>query len=686
MEQPDITRSDLGDLVRKGILTGGNFKQGLEVFRDRAVWNRWALGALFCVGVGHILAGIIFFFAFNWMDLSAALKFAIVQGALVGCVVLWVALRLESLAAQAFGIAATVLIGVLLAVFGQVFQTPAAIYTPFLLWACLSLPFALASKSMGHWAVWLSITVFAVLTYASEGVEPMAGRTATQLIFLALSAGLIILASVYQWASRTMWTWAKTSWFHLSVLSVGLILAVLVFTGAFWDPGRGLIWAASFALIICALALNYRFWPTLAALSVTTFAIAVATSQFGFRVIFSEFKALDDFYVQLFLTFLWMTGLTFALAKVFRFYQARFGVGERHDDHQKANIDTKSDVAGRDVSFFAAHLGLDPASIANALKLRGDETAPWYVDVLLGLSGVVSAIFAALFIGSVVAMFFMDESYPAYALIGFIVWTGSLALRRSVTSKFGHHFFNTLMLGGGAVFAGALNLWFHGGTPFIFGAIFGCVLTLWLVPDRVIEFLMALAFFSLMSYGLVHYDAPRPYIWLTIVATIIAVIGLTIPIRKRLFDAAGAASLIALPIAGAGVEQSESLQAFGISANGVEIAVSLMAMFGAVLFLNGKRPHRTDFRPPMAVLIPMSFAIAVMPLGSAAALMIALFGFILGARALAIVGAAGQIYFMILFYYDLNISLWHKSILLLISGLIFVAIWAVFSRHERSHV
>ena len=73
---------------------------------------------------------------------------------------------------------------------------------------------------------------------------------------------------------------------------------------------------------------------------------------------------------------------------------------------------------------------------------------------------------------------------------------------------------------------------------------------------------------------------------------------------------------------------------------------------------------------------------AVVPLGGASALLLILTGYILGSKSLAMIGTLLQIYFLTMFYYDLSLDLLTKSIILFVSGLVFLAVWMVVSRRK----
>ena len=683
MAESFIAKTDLPLWVKSGDIKGSKYLQAVDYFRESSVWDKWALGALFALGAGHILAAIIFFFAFNWSDLSGAMKFNIVQGAIVMSVLAWLALRLDRVPAQAFGIAATVLIGVLLAVFGQVYQTPAAIYTPFILWAVLSFPFATASKSVAHWAVWLAIAVFASLTYIGGGLARTSGSEAARWGFLALGAALLFLSALYHWVSRTKFLWAQTSWFRLAILTTAYVILFILFTESFWIRNFDVVWVLVLVLMGGALAVIYKTSPTLPTLSLTTFALTAMISQFGFKIIFDVLdisSASNSLFMTMLMSFIWALCLTVFLAKAFRHFQLRFGTGPG-DVRRDVKIEDIEDTdQPKALSDFASVLNCDAEALDSVIEQGHEDTAPWYIETLLGVAGVITAIFAMALLGSFVALFLSGNDSSVYAGFGFIVWVVAVFFRRRASSKFVQYFCNMFVLGGGGLAFGAVADMLDWNASFVFFGIAMSLLTLFLVRDSIIEFVMALGVFGLISYGLYEFNVPRPYIWACILFTALAVIGLAWPFKNRLYDAAGTAFLFAVPIASATYEKGAALEGLGIKAHWIEILTSLVVTVLAVVFLNRINREQDMFRPALGVFIPMLLAMAIMPLGSAAALLVVIVGYIFGSRALTLMGILMQIGFLTLFYYDLQISLLHKSFLLAASGLIFVGIWWFFRK------
>lgn len=98
------------------------------LYADKKQWNQFLSIFLLAVGVGFTVAGIIFFFAYNWEELPKFAKLGIVEVLLVASVLLATFTHWNKLVKQILLTGATFLIGTLLAVFGQIYQTGADAY------------------------------------------------------------------------------------------------------------------------------------------------------------------------------------------------------------------------------------------------------------------------------------------------------------------------------------------------------------------------------------------------------------------------------------------------------------------------------------------------------------------------------------------------------------------------------
>lgn len=108
------------------------------------------LGVIFCA------CAVIFFLAYNWQDMGRFAKFGLVQLLIVGCLVAHWRLKADTGAGKAALFGASLLLGALLALVGQTYQTGADTYELFLVWAIAILPWTWLSR---HDAQWLFLIV-----------------------------------------------------------------------------------------------------------------------------------------------------------------------------------------------------------------------------------------------------------------------------------------------------------------------------------------------------------------------------------------------------------------------------------------------------------------------------------------------------------------------------------------------
>src|SRR5690606_22549406 len=115
LERPDITwiaaNSNWGEKGISKALSG-------HVYADRATWQRFLSRSTLGLGVAFSLAGIFFFFAYNWDQFPPLAKLGLLEGLLVLLILGILFLRPRPLAQKALLTAASLLVGALYAVYG----------------------------------------------------------------------------------------------------------------------------------------------------------------------------------------------------------------------------------------------------------------------------------------------------------------------------------------------------------------------------------------------------------------------------------------------------------------------------------------------------------------------------------------------------------------------------------------
>lgn len=114
---------------------------------DRPAWRDFLDRTLLVLGALLVTAGIVFFFAFNWQALGHLAKLGLVEAAVAGAALAAWRLGPERTAGSVMLVVAALLVGPMLGVYGQIYQTGADAYELFLGWTLLILPWALAGRN-----------------------------------------------------------------------------------------------------------------------------------------------------------------------------------------------------------------------------------------------------------------------------------------------------------------------------------------------------------------------------------------------------------------------------------------------------------------------------------------------------------------------------------------------------------
>lgn len=178
----------LGYLDRKAMILG---LQRLNAIPDRRAWVRFLDYVLLVLGALFLVSGLFFFIAYNWEELPRMARFGTVGGALLLAVAIAHGAGLQRLAGKVALMVAALLVGALLAVFGQEYQSGADSYTLFAYWAALVAGWVIIGRFDLLWIGWLALLNVALLLFwqqAFRGDEVPHAET----LFALNVAGLLL--------------------------------------------------------------------------------------------------------------------------------------------------------------------------------------------------------------------------------------------------------------------------------------------------------------------------------------------------------------------------------------------------------------------------------------------------------------------------------------------------------------
>lgn len=219
MEQGRISNDALPAALKLAGLRPG--REDWRTFLDRlSLW----LGVVFCA------AAVIFFFAYNWAAMGRFAKFGLLEALIIAGVALCWKHGPERVAGQAALLLASLLVGALLALVGQTYQTGADTYELFAVWGLAIFPWVAVGRFGALWLVWLALLNLAVVLYFQTfGIwfgMLFDGERATWILFALNTAALC----VWEFSAQRGVDWLRERWplRILALVSGGLITMLMV--------------------------------------------------------------------------------------------------------------------------------------------------------------------------------------------------------------------------------------------------------------------------------------------------------------------------------------------------------------------------------------------------------------------------------------------------------------------------
>ncbi len=278
-----VTLQEVDGLLAEGLLTPDVAERAAEIITGPAPLNHWlgyCRAALFGLGALQILTSVIFFFAANWSLLNKWERMVPIAGLLICCgLVSW--LRHGTLIGRLFLTAAMVLVGVFMAVFGQIYQTGADAWTLFASWAALTVLWVIISQFWPLILLWLAVFQVAVFLCMEQviGAEPHDTALVCAL-FIISAIGLL------QWRISSVPRW------FLRVLTVN---AAMMLTPVVIESDIGLLLTT--ALVLVVLVGWYRRAITDLFIPAVSLGLGILVLN---RVLVSDFGIRDVFAIGLF--------------------------------------------------------------------------------------------------------------------------------------------------------------------------------------------------------------------------------------------------------------------------------------------------------------------------------------------------------------------------------------------------
>ncbi len=242
-----------------------------HVYNDLPSWKSFLRLLFLALGVGFTTAGIIFFFAYNWADMHKFVKIGIMEGLVVLTTFIIVLTSWKPMVKNIILTGTTFLVGGMIAVFGQIYQTGANAYDFFLGWTTFVTLWVLVTEFAPLWLTYLVLLNTTLILYS---VQVAHNWSVVFICTLLFSLNTVFLL-VFIWSSKYKNLLAVPFWFTNLIALAAICFSTLGINIGIFEEHQDFLWALILIATICYVAeaiyglkTKSRFYLSIVALSV----------------------------------------------------------------------------------------------------------------------------------------------------------------------------------------------------------------------------------------------------------------------------------------------------------------------------------------------------------------------------------------------------------------------------------
>ena len=254
-----MNRKDIHIISRNSNWSEQGIKEAFkkDVYPDKNVWEKFLHIFFFTLGSGFIVSGIVFFFAYNWNDLHKFVKLGIIELLIIGATVYMLLSKLDLKFKNIILTVVAITVGVLIAVYGQIYQTGANAYDFFLGWVLYITLWVIISGFPPLWLVYIILmnTTFVLYT------EQVSTGWSDLLIVTVLSVMNTLCLIIFHIIPFIKKNISIPVWFTnvLAIASVFLITMGII-TGIFDQHQSSFYLLPVFTIVVYGAGLIYAFF------------------------------------------------------------------------------------------------------------------------------------------------------------------------------------------------------------------------------------------------------------------------------------------------------------------------------------------------------------------------------------------------------------------------------------------
>ncbi len=222
-----MQREDIHVISRHSNLTEERIAKTLKenVYNNREAWQKFLRLFFISLGVGFTVSGIVFFFAYNWADLHKFAKIGLTEGVLIATTILVLLPKLNGNIRNIILTGASVLVGVLFAVFGQIYQTGANAYDFFLAWTVFVTLWVLISNFEPLCLLYLVLINTTFILYSQQVAKDWSEVYVFTILFV-INVAVLISATLFARKKISNWFLNTIALASVSYATIGVITGI----------------------------------------------------------------------------------------------------------------------------------------------------------------------------------------------------------------------------------------------------------------------------------------------------------------------------------------------------------------------------------------------------------------------------------------------------------------------------
>ena len=226
----NIDRDDIYIISQHSNLTKQTVDRALKenVYNDKVAWQKFLQFFLITLGIGFTVSGIVFFFAYNWAELPKFAKIGITESLIIITTILVLLLKVNENLKNIILTGSAILVGVLFAVYGQIYQTGANAYDFFLVWTVFITLWVVVSNFAALWLLYILLINTTFIFYTQQVASDWSAVLVFTLLFILNTIALIsaILLSKFEHFNIPNWFTTIMALAAATFATIGIIFGI----------------------------------------------------------------------------------------------------------------------------------------------------------------------------------------------------------------------------------------------------------------------------------------------------------------------------------------------------------------------------------------------------------------------------------------------------------------------------